>query len=225
MESIAVLCDVCKNYDLGKENSVQVLKNINLTFECGKTYAVTGASGSGKTTLLNILGKLSNPSSGTYYFEGEDISQYNDSRAAKFRNKSVGFVVQDFALIEEKTAKENIVLPLLFTPKGTSGFEQRLDYLLNRLNIVNIKNKKVQYLSGGQKQRVAIARALINSPKMILADEPTGAIDSKTAEDVMNLFFTMKDEKTTIIIATHNLSVAQKCDHIIHISDGVIKMD
>lgn len=222
MSDIVVLNNICKEYNSGKANSCKVLKGINLTIQQGKIYAVVGESGSGKTTLLNIIGKLTEPTSGSYFFNGEDVSRYTDKNAAKFRNRDIGFVIQDFALIEDKTVEENVAVPLLFSKCRLSEMNQKIDGILERLHISELKNKKVKFLSGGQKQRTAIARALIMSPKLLLADEPTGCLDSNTANDIMQLFLEVKEENTTIIIVTHSMSIADKCDYVIHIQDGVI---
>lgn len=223
MSDLVVLENICKEYHVGKANHCNVLKGVNLSIQQGKIYAIVGESGSGKTTLLNIIGKLTEPTSGTYYFNGMDVSQYRDKQAATFRNRDIGFVIQDFALIEDKSVAENLIVPLLFSQCKLRQMEQKVNKMLERLHIQELKNKKVKYLSGGQKQRIAIARALITEPKLILADEPTGSLDRNTANEIMQLFLEVREEQTTIVIVTHSTMVADKCDCMIYLQDGRIK--
>lgn len=209
--------DLCKTY--GKGNAVvKALDGVNLTISDGEFIAVIGKSGSGKTTLLNLIGGLDTATSGNIIFDNEDITKMKDRVLADFRLRKIGFVFQFFDLIPELTAQENIVLPLRLAKKKNPAWQS----IAKQLNIEDKLKSYPSELSGGQQQRVAIARALINNPKLILADEPTGALDSKTAAEIMELFRELNKDGHTVIIVTHDLEIAKQCDRIIEISDGKI---
>ena len=215
------LKDVNKTYNNGQP--LHVLKGIDLSIDRGEFVSIMGASGSGKSTLLNILGILDNYDTGEYYIDGRLIKGLTERQAADYRNRMIGFIFQSFNLIGFKTAVENVELPLFY--QGVSRHKRHelaMEYL-ERLGLTDWAKHYPNEMSGGQKQRVAIARALITNPKIILADEPTGALDSKTSEEVMQLLTQLnREEKVTIIVVTHESGVANCTDKIIHIKDGII---
>jgi putative ABC transport system ATP-binding protein len=215
------LKDVNKTYQGAQP--LHVLKGINLDIEKGEFVSIMGASGSGKSTLLNILGILDNYDTGTYHLDGTLIKDLSEKQAAAYRNRMIGFIFQSFNLISFKTAVENVELPLYY--QGMSRHKRRqlaMEYL-DKMGLTDWAGHFPNEMSGGQKQRVAIARALITSPRIILADEPTGALDSKTSVEVMNLLTKLnKEDGMTIIVVTHESGVANQADKIIHIKDGVI---
>ena len=215
------LKDVNKTYNNGQP--LHVLKGIDLSIDRGEFVSIMGASGSGKSTLLNILGILDNYDTGEYCIDGRLIKGLTERQAADYRNRMIGFIFQSFNLIGFKTAVENVELPLFY--QGVSRHkrhEMAMEYL-ERLGLTDWAGHYPNEMSGGQKQRVAIARALITNPKIILADEPTGALDSKTSEEVMQLLTQLnREEKVTIIVVTHESGVANCTDKIIHIKDGII---
>lgn len=224
--SIIVLKNI-KKIIKNNNDEVTILKNISLEISSGEMVAIVGTSGAGKTTLLNIISGLDKPNNGDYFFKDKLISSYNDHQMANFRNEEVGLIVQDFALIDKYNIINNIRLPLDYSKKKYSKKEKmkKIENLLQELNLLEKKNNYIYELSGGQKQRVAIARALINNPSVILADEPTGSLDSKTSHIIMNIFKKLNKDGKTIIIVTHDLEMAKNCDRIITISDGEIKDD
>ncbi|MDE6278523.1 MAG: ABC transporter ATP-binding protein [Paramuribaculum sp.] len=202
---------------------LHVLKGINLQINRGELVAIMGASGSGKSTLLNILGILDNYDTGEYYLDGELIKNLSENRAAEMRNKKIGFVFQSFNLISYKNALENVALPLYY--QGVSR-RKRNQMAMSQLEMMGLADRAHHLpgeLSGGQKQRVAIARALITNPSLILADEPTGALDSTTSREVMEVFQSLNDSGMTVVIVTHDPGVAKKCRRTIKICDGVIE--
>lgn len=213
--------DINKTYDNGQP--LHVLKGVTLSIEEGEFVSIMGASGSGKSTLLNILGILDTYDSGNYYLGGTLIKDLSETQAADYRNRMIGFIFQSYNLIGFKTAVENVELPLFYqgVPRRRRH-EMAMDYL-DKLGLKDWAGHYPNEMSGGQKQRVAIARALITKPKIILADEPTGALDSKTSVDIMNLLSTLnREEKMTIIVVTHESGVANVTNKIVHIRDGVI---
>lgn len=202
---------------------LHVLKGINLDIEKGELVSIMGASGSGKSTLLNILGILDNYDSGEYYLDGLLIKDLSENRAAELRNRKIGFVFQSFNLINYKNALENVALPLFYQGISRKKRNRLAMEHLERMGLADRAHHLPGELSGGQKQRVAIARSLITNPSIILADEPTGALDSKTSQDVMNIFRELNSQSgMTIIIVTHDPSIGQQTNRIIRISDGLI---
>lgn len=205
-----------------KDNQLFALDNVNLSIMKGEMIAIMGPSGSGKSTLLNIMGTLSVPTSGTYILGSIDMSNLGGMQTAKFRNKHVGFVVQNFALIDNYTVSQNIEIPMLYAGVSKVLRTKRIKELLNQLNISGKEKALPSELSGGQCQRVAIARALSNNPNIILADEPTGALDKKNGEEIMRIFEELNKEGKTIVIVTHNEEIAKRCQRIIYMEDGKI---
>ena len=217
------LSGINKYYKYNKRKNYHALKDINLKIEDGEFVAIIGRSGAGKTTLLNIIGLLDNYDSGKYLIDGQNTQGMNDTKLSKLRNEKIGFVLQDYALIENKSVIINVMLPLFFNPKYSfSKMQQVAMKVIEKLGIQDQSHKKVNQLSGGQKQRVAIARAIVNDPSFILADEPTGALDTKTSTEIMELFKSLNDEGKTVIIITHDPTVAEACKRKIEISDGQI---
>lgn len=213
-----------KTYNYGKPNAFEALKDVSLTINDGEMVAIIGKSGAGKSTLMHILGCIDDFEKGQYIFNGKDISKVNEKKSAAIRNSEIEIVLQEFALMEQYTVLENVIMPLFFTPKSgrRSEKEKRALEILKRLEMDEYAHKKVNKLSGGQKQRVAIARAMINNPSVLLADEPTGALDVKTTDEIMKVFRNLNKNGTTVIIITHDMEVAGMCDRIIEISDGKI---
>ena len=213
--------NIYKNY--GKEPMiVPVLKDVSLEVVQGDYIAIMGPSGSGKTTLMNIIGCLDRASLGTYLFEDEDISEMNDDALSDLRLNKIGFVFQNFNLLSSETAQENVALPLIYAGIDKEKRNQRAIDVLNKVGLQDRISFKPSQLSGGQKQRVAIARAIINNPKILLADEPTGALDQASGNQVMELFKSLNDEGVTIIMITHDANVASHAKKILHIIDGEI---
>ena len=213
-----------KSYPIG-QGSLHVLKGINLKINEGELVAIMGSSGSGKSTLLNIIGMLDNYDSGSYKLDNVPIKDLDETKAAKYRNKFLGFVFQSFNLINYKTALENIALPLYY--QGISRAERQktaIEYL-EKVGLADWAEHLPSELSGGQKQRIAIARALASQPKVLLADEPTGALDSTTSEEVMDLIKQINREGKTILVVTHEQDIANMCKRIITLKDGVIMTD
>ena len=213
--------NIYKNY--GKEPMiVPVLKDVSLEVVQGDYIAIMGPSGSGKTTLMNIIGCLDRASLGTYLFEDEDISEMNDDALSDLRLNKIGFVFQNFNLLSSETAQENVALPLIYAGIDKEKRNQRAIDVLNKVGLQDRISFKPSQLSGGQKQRVAIARAIINNPKILLADEPTGALDQASGKQVMELFKSLNDEGVTIVMITHDANVASHAKKIFHIIDGEI---
>lgn len=213
-------------YYKNAEETLHVLKDVNLHVSQGEMVAIMGPSGSGKSTLINLLGFIDRKFEGTYLFEGESLVSSSDDRLSKVRNQTVGFVFQNFSLIENNTVYENVELPLLY---GGYSFSQTKEKVMAALKIVGLEGKEDKYpkqLSGGQQQRVAIARSIINNPKFIIADEPTGALDTHTSEEIMKLFEELNQQDgATIILVTHDPEVVPYCHRLIRIRDGAIIED
>jgi putative ABC transport system ATP-binding protein len=218
---IIKLKNINKVYN-SKNNQVNALKDINLTIDKGELIAIVGPSGSGKSTLLNIIGTLDTVTDGEYLLRDEQVEKLNNYQLSKLRNKTFGFVVQHFALINDYTVSENIEIPLEYGRVKHSERKILINKVVEKLSLTDKINKNVKELSGGQCQRVAIARAIVNDPEIILADEPTGALDQKTGQDVMNIFKNLNEEGKTVIIVTHDLRIANECNRIIKIEDGCI---
>ena len=198
------------------------LKNVSFELYKGEKIAIVGPSGGGKTTLLNILGLILNPTSGNIYLEDKKVEHLSDKSLSRYRNEFFGYVVQDFALIEEETAYNNIELPLLYSKHKLNKNQRKnlIETISIKFGVNNLLFQKVKNLSGGQRQRVAIARAVINNPKIILADEPTGSLDSKTTNEVFEILSSLTKEDKTLILITHNNELAKKCDRQFFIKDG-----
>ena len=218
------LNNIDKTYNKGKSNEFQALKDVSLTIEDGEMVAIIGKSGAGKSTLMHIIGCIDDFESGTYILNGEDISSIKEGKRAKIRNKDIGIVMQDFALVEDYTAIENVMIPLYFSKgKLLESKKSIARKALEKVGIGELASKRVNKLSGGQKQRVAIARAIVNNPSILLADEPTGALDVKTSAEIMGVFKELNEQGITVIIITHDMEVAEGCERVIEISDGRIK--
>lgn len=215
------LDDVSKIYNKNRDNEFYALNKVSLSIESGELVAITGNSGAGKSTLLHILACIDNYDEGEYYLDGKLIKNISERQAAQIRNEKVGIVMQDYALIEDITAIENVMIPLDFSMKKINKKQKSID-TLKMVNMDNLYKKQIRKMSGGQKQRVAIARAIVNNPKVLLADEPTGALDNNSSSEIMNIFYELNKKGMTIIIVTHDLSLAKKCNRIIKISDGKI---
>ncbi|WP_281542347.1 ABC transporter ATP-binding protein [Maribacter aestuarii] len=216
--------DLHKSYKMGS-NSLHVLKGINFTVEEGELVAIMGSSGSGKSTLLNILGMLDELDEGSYTLDGVPIKNLNETKAANYRNKFLGFVFQSFNLINYKTAMENVALPLYYQRMPRKQREEKSLKYLEQVGLREWAGHLPSELSGGQKQRVAIARAMAAEPKVLLADEPTGALDSTTSYEVMDLIQKINDQGNTILIVTHEEDIANMCKRIVHLKDGIILED
>lgn len=222
MAELVVLKDITKIYNQGRENAVMALHKVNLSLGRGETVAIQGASGSGKSTLLHIIGCLDSCTSGEYWLDGKQIVFKNSAQLAAIRGKKVGFVLQQYGLIDEQTVLENVALPMLFTKTKLSESSARAEEMLIKLNIQHLLKKKVRQLSGGEKQRVAIARALVNDPELILADEPTGALDSVTGMEIMQILLSLKEEGKTIVVVTHDPEIAMLCKRQLYMKDGLL---
>lgn len=218
------LTSITKSYKVGQD-TLDVLKGISLTINEGEFVAIMGPSGSGKSTLMNVIGCLDNPTSGTYLLGDEDISTYKDEMLARVRNLSIGFVFQQFQLLPRLTALKNVELPMVYAGYKKKEREERAKQALEKVGLAERVNHLPNELSGGQKQRVAIARSIVNNPKIILADEPTGALDSKTSITIMEQFTQLNLEGTTVILVTHEQEVADYAKRIITVRDGIILSD
>ena len=221
---ILKLTDICKDYQQGHE-PVRVLKNINLTVEKGDYLAIMGPSGSGKTTLMNIIGCLDVPTSGVYELDGKDLKDLKDDDLAEIRNKHIGFVFQSFYLMPKLDARDNVALPLLYADVPLKERRQRAEEALKAVGLGERMDFLPNQLSGGQCQRVAIARAMVTKPDLLLADEPTGALDTKSGNQIMEIFRQLSDEGMTIIMITHEPAIAACADKTYHILDGELRTE
>ena len=203
---------------------IRALSDVNLTIEQNEYVALMGPSGSGKSTLMNILGCLDTPTTGTYILNQQDVSQMHDNQLAEIRNKEIGFVFQTFNLLPKLSALENVMLPMLYAGKSKPERERRAKEVLTHVGLENRMTHKPNELSGGQRQRVAVARALVNNPSIILADEPTGNLDSKTSYEIMNLFAEIHQQGNTIILVTHEEDIAQHALRVIRMKDGSVDL-
>lgn len=224
MKKLIDLRNINKTYRNG-DQKLKVLKNINLTVEEGEFVAIMGPSGSGKSTLMNIIGMLDRPSTGEYFLENEDVANLGDKKLAKVRNNQIGFVFQQFFLLSKLNALQNVELPLIYAGVSQGSRKNLAKQYLEKVDLGTRMTHLPSELSGGQKQRVAIARALVNNPSIILADEPTGALDTKTGEQIMELLTELNAEGKTIIMVTHEPEIAAYAKRQIVIRDGVISSD
>ncbi|MCE4994226.1 ABC transporter ATP-binding protein [Staphylococcus xylosus] len=219
------LVDINRHFKNGDEEN-HILKDINININEGEFIAIMGPSGSGKSTLINILGFIDRGYQGDYLFNEENYKKTSDNQLSDIRNKTVGFVFQNFKLIQNNTILENVSIPLVYAGIGSQERKQRVVDTLHDVGLYDKENLVPNKLSGGQQQRVAIARAIVNKPNFIIADEPTGALDSKTSKDIMELFMKLNKEfNTTMIMVTHDRKVADKADRIIHILDGRVQRE
>lgn len=218
------LSNICKHYRSGEEH-VKALDNVSLNINKGEYLAILGPSGSGKSTLMNVLGCLDTPTSGNYILEDKQVSSLSNHQLAKIRNQKIGFVFQSFNLLDYANAIDNVALPLVYSGTKLKERRQRAEYLLESVGLGDRLYHKPNQLSGGQKQRVAIARALVNDPQIILADEPTGALDSTSGAEIETLFNQLHQAGRTLIIVTHDVALAQRTRRIITIKDGKVLSD
>ena len=221
MENVIELKSVSKVYKSKGVDDVVALDELTLDIRRGEFAAVCGVSGSGKSTLLHIMGCLDKPTSGKVIVSGTDVSGLNDSELSKIRSERIGIVLQDFALIPYRTAYDNVVVPLYFS-RNRKNIRKRIMESLEKTGVADLAKREIRKMSGGQKQRVAIARALVNYPDIILADEPTGQLDSKTKKEIADLFKAINSEGVTIVVVTHDDELAKAADRIVRISDGRI---
>lgn len=213
---------ISKIYNKGKSNAFQALTDINIEIADGELVAIIGTSGAGKSTLLHILACIDSYESGEYYIDDTLVKNCSEKKLAQIRNKKIGMVMQDFALVDDFSALQNVMLPLDFSKSKVSEKKEKCLKTLQAVGMEKFAHHQSNKLSGGQKQRVAIARAIVNEPSIILADEPTGALDSKTSSEIMELFKSLNDAGRTVIIVTHDMKIAQQCKRAIRIEDGKI---
>src|SRR5213596_699215 len=220
------LIDVHKVYRTG-EMEVPAVRGVSLEIKRGKFVALMGASGSGKSTLMNILGCLDRPSSGSYFLDDADVSGLDRDQLADIRNRKIGFVFQNFNLLPRTSARENVELPLLYNPQRLTNAQlrEKADRVLASVGLAGREDHHPSQLSGGQQQRVAIARALINDPEMVLADEPTGNLDSRTSIEIMGIFQQLNDQGMTVVMVTHELDIARYCRRVVVMRDGLVRSD
>jgi len=216
--------ELWKTYEMGSEQ-VHALRGVSMTIERGEYVAIMGHSGSGKSTLMNLIGCLDTPSKGSYLLNSKQVSEMNDDELAQIRNKEIGFVFQTFNLLPRATALHNVELPLIYSGMPSKKRLEQANQALDRVELSDRKTHRPNQLSGGQRQRVAIARALVNNPSILLADEPTGNLDSKTGVEIMSLFARLHEGGNTIILVTHEADVAAHAHRTVHIRDGQIEKD
>jgi putative ABC transport system ATP-binding protein len=224
MEEIIKLENISRTYKIGTE-TVHALRSVTLNINKGEYVALMGPSGSGKSTLMNMLGCLDTPSGGTYILNGKDVSKMPDNDLAEVRNKEIGFVFQTFNLLPRNTTLENVMLPLIYAGYSKPERQRQAEKVLDQVGLTNRMHHKPNELSGGQRQRVAIARALVNNPSIILADEPTGNLDTKTSVEIMGLFEEIHTHGNTIILVTHEEDIALHAHRIIRLRDGLVESD
>ena len=224
MSRVIELRNITRDFALGHE-IIKVLKGINLEIERGEYVAFMGPSGSGKSTLMNLLGCLDTPTSGSYILNGNDVSKMSDDDLAEIRNKEIGFVFQTFNLLPRTTALENVALPMVYAGASKAARTERATQVLKEVGLADRMDHRPNQLSGGQRQRVAVGRALVNNPSIILADEPTGNLDSKTSLEIMHLFDEIHKAGNTVILVTHEEEVAMHAHRVIRLRDGVIESD
>jgi len=217
--------DLWKTYDMGSEQQVHALRGVNLNIQRNEYVAIMGPSGSGKSTLMNLIGCLDTPSKGQYWLNGQLVSELDDDELARIRNKEIGFVFQTFNLLARATALHNVELPLIYAGVPTVERSERAKESLSAVGMAERMMHKPNELSGGQRQRVAIARALVNRPSIILADEPTGNLDSQTGNEIMALFDRLQAQGNTIVLVTHEHDIAEYSHRVVHIKDGVVERD
>jgi putative ABC transport system ATP-binding protein len=222
--SLINITNIKRDFQLGSE-TINVLKGIDLQINKGEYVALMGPSGSGKSTLMNLLGCLDTPTSGSYILNGKDVSQMDDDELAEIRNKEIGFVFQTFNLLPRTTALDNVALPMIYAGFSKSERNKRATEVLTQVNLADRMDHQPNQLSGGQRQRVAVARALVNNPSIILADEPTGNLDSKTSVEIMKLFGDIHSNGNTVILVTHEEDIAKYAHRIIRLRDGMIESD
>ena len=227
MEGVSMIIDcrkICRNFPIG-DSFVQILKNVDLQVEEGEYVAIMGPSGSGKSTLMNILGCLDTPTSGELFLDGVDVGKCTDDELSDLRLYKLGFVFQNYQLLARQTALENVELPLTYAKVPRDERRERAFEALKKVGLEDRVNHEPSRLSGGQKQRVAIARAIVNNPKLILADEPTGALDSTSGRQIMDLFHSLNEEGMSILMITHDIDIAAHAKRIAIIRDGVLNLD
>ena len=216
--------DITKEYKMGSE-VVAALRGVSVNLDANEYLAIMGPSGSGKSTLMNIIGCLDTPTSGAYFLEEDDVSKMNDDQLAEIRNREIGFVFQTFNLLPRATALHNVELPLIYNGTPAAQRKQMAESALDKVGLTDRMHHRPNELSGGQRQRVAIARALVNNPSIILADEPTGNLDTRTGDEIMEIFEGIHDEGNTVIMVTHEEYIAEHSDRIIRLRDGLVERD
>lgn len=221
MSYLIELRDIEKAYQLGK-NEVQALRGVNFAFEKGEFVAVVGESGAGKSTLVDIVGLLSRQTKGEYLLNGKDVTQYTDNELSRVRGESIGFVFQSYFLLPRLTALQNVAMPLLYKNYSYSDAYAKAQKMLDKLGVGKLSAHRPTEMSGGQQQRVAVSRALVGDPALILADEPTGALDYETTEELMNIFIDLNSEGKSILMITHDVEISKRCTRRVKIRDGKI---
>jgi putative ABC transport system ATP-binding protein len=224
MEALIDMQEVSRQYQMGDE-TILALDGVSLRIDPGELLAIMGASGSGKTTLMNVMGCLDTPSAGSYLLRGQDVGHFDDDQLSRVRNREIGFVFQNFQLLARASALKNVELPLVYRDVARSERRARAEQVLNKVGLGNRMGHRSHQLSGGQRQRVAIARALVSEPSILLADEPTGNLDSATEREIMGLFLELHGLGHTIVLVTHEASLAARCPRVVRIQDGHITSD